>query len=58
MDVTARSLWRHRDFMKLWTGQTVSELGAVVTRTALPLAAIITLFEARVQVEGRFPGSG
>jgi hypothetical protein len=29
--------------MKLWTGQTVSELGSVVTRTAIPIAAIITL---------------
>lgn len=33
------SLWRHADFMKLWAGQTVSELGSVVTRTAVPLAA-------------------
>ncbi|HEX3427920.1 MAG TPA: MFS transporter [Candidatus Limnocylindrales bacterium] len=37
------SLWRHADFMKLWTGQTVSELGSVVTRTAVPLVALLVL---------------
>src|SRR5438132_6730044 len=36
--------------MKLWTGQTVSELGSVVTRTALPLAAILTLHATAVEV--------
>ena len=29
--------------MKLWTGQTVSQLGSVVTRTALPLVALLIL---------------
>ena len=42
-DVTAPSLWRHADFLKLWTGQTVSELGSVVTRTAVPLVALLVL---------------
>ena len=37
------SLWRHRDFLKLWTGQTISELGSVVTRTAVPLVALLVL---------------
>ena len=41
--MTQRSLWRHADFVKLWTGQTVSELGSVVTRTALRLVALLTL---------------
>jgi predicted MFS family arabinose efflux permease len=50
MDVTARSLWRHADFMKLWSGQTVSELGSVVTRTALPIVAVITLHANALQV--------
>ena len=36
--------------MKLWTGQTVSELGSVVTRTALPFAAVITLHASALQV--------
>src|SRR5436190_22562376 len=38
-----RSLWRHGDFLKLWTGQTVSELGSVVTGTAIPLVALLVL---------------
>ena len=41
--VVPASLWRHADFMKLWTGQTVSELGSVVTRTAVPLVALLIL---------------
>lgn len=41
--MTAASLWRHADFLKLWAGQTVSELGSVVTRTAIPLVALIVL---------------
>jgi MFS family permease len=41
--VVTASLWRHADFMKLWAGQTVSELGSVVTRTAVPLVALLVL---------------
>src|SRR4051794_35351614 len=41
--VINQSLWRHSDFMKLWTGQTVSRLGSVVTRTAVPLVALLVL---------------
>jgi MFS family permease len=36
-------LWRHRDFMLLWFGQTVSEMGSSVTVLALPLAAVVAL---------------
>ena len=41
--ITTPSLWRHADFMKLWTGQTISRLGSVVTRTAVPLLAVLVL---------------
>jgi MFS family permease len=41
--VSTPSLWRHADFLKLWTGQTISRLGSVVTRTALPLVALLVL---------------
>jgi MFS family permease len=41
--VTTPTLWQHADFMKLWTGQTVSRLGSVVTRTAVPLVALLVL---------------
>jgi MFS family permease len=36
-------LWRHRDFMLLWVGQTVSETGSAVTQLALPLVAVVAL---------------
>ena len=36
-------LWQHRDFLKLWTGQTISEFGTQVTLLALPLIAIALL---------------
>jgi MFS family permease len=41
--VSTPSLWQHQDFLKLWVGQTVSELGTVVTRTAVPLVALLVL---------------
>jgi len=41
--VSTQSLWQHQDFRKLWVGQTVSELGTVVTRTAMPLVALLVL---------------
>src|SRR6266545_8166308 len=41
--MTAQTLWRHTDFMRLWLGQTVSALGSVVTRTAMPLVALLVL---------------
>ena len=36
-------LWRQPDFLKLWTGQTISELGSRITRDGLPLAAVLIL---------------
>jgi predicted MFS family arabinose efflux permease len=41
--VSTPSLWRHADFLKLWTGQTISEFGSVVTRTAIPLVGLLVL---------------
>lgn len=41
--MSSPSLWHHADFLKLWSGQTISELGSVVTRTALRLVALLTL---------------
>ena len=38
-----QGLWRHGDFMKLWTAQTISQFGSQITALALPLAAIIVL---------------
>jgi MFS family permease len=38
-----KSLWRHRDFMLLWSGQTISETGSAITEVALPLVAVLVL---------------
>jgi MFS family permease len=45
-----RSLWRHADFMKLWTAETISQLGTQVTFLALPLTAIVILKASPFQV--------
>jgi MFS family permease len=34
-------LWQHRDFLLLWSAQGVSAVGSRITRTALPMAAIL-----------------
>lgn len=39
----ARSLWRHRDFLLLWSGQTTSSLGNEISYLALPLVAGLVL---------------
>src|ERR687898_2938863 len=36
-------LWRHGDFLKLWSAETISQFGTQVTQLALPLVAVITL---------------
>jgi MFS family permease len=40
---TGQPIYINPDFAKLWAGKTVSAFGSVVTRTALDLAAVITL---------------
>src|SRR5690349_7171517 len=44
------SLWRHRDFRRLWAGQTVSVFGSQVTELALPLVAVLTLHATAFQM--------
>ena len=39
----SRSLLRHPDFLRLWTGQTVSVFGTAITQLALPIIAATTL---------------
>lgn len=37
------SLWRHTEFLKLWSGQTISVFGSAITFLALPLTAVTVL---------------
>lgn len=43
-------LWRHPDFLRLWSAQAVSELGSQVTLLALPLTAILVLHARAFEV--------
>lgn len=36
-------LWKHPDFMKFWIAQTVSTFGSRISRTTIPLIAVIAL---------------
>ncbi|MGB8855400.1 MAG: MFS transporter [Burkholderiales bacterium] len=36
-------LWRNRDFLKLWTSETISVFGSQITNLALPLTAALML---------------
>ncbi len=46
----AGTLWRHRNFLLLWAGQSVSEMGSAVTQLALPLSAVVILRASTFQV--------
>jgi len=37
------SLWHHRNFLLLWSGQSISQLGSQVTTWALPFTAVVLL---------------
>jgi MFS family permease len=36
-------LWRHRDFLNLWSAETISRFGSEVSNLALPFVAIVVL---------------
>lgn len=44
------SLWRHRDFLKLWSAETVSRFGSEVSNLALPFVAIVVLKASAFEV--------
>jgi MFS family permease len=46
----ATGLWREPDFLKLWTGQTVSLFGSQITGTALQLTALLVLGASPAQM--------
>jgi MFS family permease len=43
-------LWRHADFLYLWSAQTISQFGTQITLLALPLAAILVLDASAFEV--------
>jgi MFS family permease len=43
-------LWRHPEFVKLWSAETVSQFGTQVSQLALPLAAIDVLHASAFEV--------
>jgi MFS family permease len=45
-----RGLWRHSDFLKLWSAETVSQFGTQFSALALPLAAVIVLHASVFEV--------
>jgi len=36
-------LWRHGDFMRLWSAQVISAFGSRISRTALPIVALLVV---------------
>jgi len=44
------SLWRQRDFLKLWSAETVSQFGSQVSMLVIPLVAILVLDAGAFQV--------
>ena len=46
----ASPLWRNAAFVRVWTAATVSIFGSLVTRMALPLAAILVLGSGAIEV--------
>ncbi|MGH2533641.1 MAG: MFS transporter [Thermomicrobiales bacterium] len=50
MRLRLTGLWRNQDFVRLWAAQTVSIFGSLVTRTALPFVAILTLDATPFQI--------
>jgi MFS family permease len=43
-------LWHNGDFLRLWSGQTISQFGSQVSALALPLVAILVLDASAFQV--------
>jgi MFS family permease len=43
-------LWRHPDFLHLWSAQTLSQFGSQISQLALPLAAILVLDASAFEV--------
>lgn len=43
-------LWRHRDFMRLWLAQGISDFGSYISQLALPLTAAVLLHASPMEM--------
>ena len=50
MNAVTPSLWRHSDFVRLWSAAGISGFGARITREGLPLIAVMSLGASPAQV--------
>ena len=50
MGLNSASLWRHSDFMRLWSGQTMSVFGSMIGSTAMSFTAILFLHATPFQM--------
>jgi MFS family permease len=50
MRLKLKGLWLHPDFMKLWTGETISLFGSEITSLAVPLTAVLLLKATPVEM--------
>src|SRR5215213_3059300 len=57
MRLQPNTLWRHRDFLKLWSAQSISIFGTEIASLAYPLTAIVVL-EASVFQMGILQAAG
>lgn len=46
----SKGLWRHQDFLKFWTGETINSIGSSVSAFAIPMTAAITLHATALQM--------
>lgn len=53
----AGRLWRHRDFLLLWGGQSISDVGSAVTLLVLPLIAVVYLHASGFKVGALLAGA-
>lgn len=47
-------MWRHGDFLKLWSAESISQFGSQVTALALPLVAVLVLDASAFAVSALF----
>lgn len=50
MTVRLSGLWKHKDFLRFWTGQTISVFGSMIGGTALSFTAIVFLEATPFQI--------